>query len=115
MSSRGDEVAELGSALLVCHRVRIEPGARLGESEYRCMACGHLFIEEEREFCDAPPVGSVLAAQKVKALHEAKEKVKKAKWKPGIPVFYISATTGEGLDSLKDSLKESIRLKKEMV
>jgi predicted RNA-binding Zn-ribbon protein involved in translation (DUF1610 family) len=39
--------------------------------EYRCQACGHLFIEEDREFCDAPPVGPQLAALKVKAIHEA--------------------------------------------
>ncbi len=48
-------------------------------------------------------------------LPEAKEKVKKARWKPSIPVFYVSAATGEGLDLLKKFLKESLRLKKEAV
>lgn len=39
--------------------------------EFRCQGCGHLFVDEERQFCDAPPVGTILAAQKVKALQEA--------------------------------------------
>lgn len=43
------------------------------EIQFRCMTCGHLYIEEEREFCEAPPVGQVLAAQKAKALYEAKK------------------------------------------
>jgi hypothetical protein len=41
------------------------------EVEFRCQACGHLFIEEEREFCEAPPVSAVLAKQKIQAIHEA--------------------------------------------
>lgn len=44
------------------------------EIEFRCQGCGHLFVEEERQFCEAPPVGQKLAAQKVRALAEAKEK-----------------------------------------
>ena len=44
---------------------------RLVERQFRCQACTHLFIDEEREFCEAPPVGQKLAAQRVKALHEA--------------------------------------------
>jgi hypothetical protein len=39
--------------------------------QLRCQGCGLLFVEEEREFCDAPPVGPKLAAQKVRALQEA--------------------------------------------
>jgi len=39
--------------------------------EFRCQGCGHLFVDEEREFCEAPPVGTSLATQKVRALHNA--------------------------------------------
>jgi hypothetical protein len=40
--------------------------------QLRCQGCGKLFVEAEREFCDAPPVGPKLAAQKARALQEAK-------------------------------------------
>lgn len=40
---------------------------------YRCLGCAFKFVDEDREFCEAPPVGVKLAAQKVKALQEAKE------------------------------------------
>jgi len=43
------------------------------DTEFRCQACGHLFVDEERQFCEAPPVGKTLAAQKVRALHAAKQ------------------------------------------
>ena len=39
--------------------------------EFRCQRCSHLFIEGDREFCNAPPVGPKLAAQRVKVLAEA--------------------------------------------
>ena len=44
---------------------------KLVKTEFRCQACTHLFVDEEREFCEAPAVGKKLAAQKVAALHEA--------------------------------------------
>jgi hypothetical protein len=44
---------------------------KLVETEFRCQACTHLFVDEEREFCEAPAVGKKLATQKVAALHEA--------------------------------------------
>jgi hypothetical protein len=43
------------------------------ETEFRCQSCGHLFIEEEREFCDAPPISKALALMKVRALKEAEK------------------------------------------
>ncbi len=46
---------------------------------------------------------------------EAKAKVKKEKWNPGVPVFYLSAESGEGLKELKSYLKESLRLRKETI
>ena len=41
------------------------------ESQYRCQTCGHLFIEEEREWCDAPAFTAILARQKARAMLEA--------------------------------------------
>lgn len=41
--------------------------------QYRCQACSHIYIQEEREFCEAPPVGPVLARQRLKAIAQAKE------------------------------------------
>lgn len=43
------------------------------ETEFRCQGCGNLFIEEEREFCEAPPISSVLAQQRIKAIFDAKQ------------------------------------------
>lgn len=48
-------------------------------------------------------------------LPEAEEKIRKQKWDPSMPVFYLSAQTGEGLGKLKDYLKENIRFKKAAV
>lgn len=42
-------------------------------TEFRCQSCGYLFVEEEREFCEAPPVNAALAQQKIKALHDARQ------------------------------------------
>jgi len=44
---------------------------RLVKTQFRCQGCTHLFIDEERQFCQAPAVGKKLAMQKVAALHEA--------------------------------------------
>jgi len=44
------------------------------EVQFRCMTCGHLYIDEEREFCEAPPIGTPLAAQKARVIMEAKQK-----------------------------------------
>lgn len=41
--------------------------------QYRCQACGHVYIQEEREFCEAPPIGPVLARQRIQAIAQAKE------------------------------------------
>ncbi len=41
--------------------------------QFRCMTCGHEYIDAEREFCEAPPVGATLASQKVRALYDAKK------------------------------------------
>lgn len=55
------------------HHVMLDGSVKKVDVEYRCQTCGHLFIEDERQFCEAPPVGAVLAAQKVRALAEAKK------------------------------------------
>jgi hypothetical protein len=44
---------------------------KIVENEYRCQTCGHLFIDEEREFCDAPPFTAMLARLKAQRLLEA--------------------------------------------
>jgi hypothetical protein len=44
---------------------------KLVQTEFRCQACTHLFVDEEREFCQAPAVGRNLAMQKVSSLAEA--------------------------------------------
>jgi len=40
-------------------------------NQFRCMTCGHLFIEEERKFCDAPPITKKLAEQRARALAQS--------------------------------------------
>lgn len=42
--------------------------------QFRCQTCGHLFITEERQFCDAPPISEALAKLKVQRLHEAAQR-----------------------------------------
>jgi hypothetical protein len=39
--------------------------------QFRCQGCGHLYIEEEREFCEAPPAGAKLALRRAAALAES--------------------------------------------
>jgi hypothetical protein len=46
---------------------------RFVDVQFRCMSCGHLFIEIEREFCEAPPVSAALARQRIKAIHDASQ------------------------------------------
>jgi hypothetical protein len=46
--------------------------------QFRCMTCAHVFIEEEREWCNAAPIGEALAALKVRniaAAHVSGEKL----------------------------------------
>lgn len=54
------------------HRM-LDGSDRFVKTEFRCMTCGHEYIDEERELCEAPPVGAKLASQKVRALHEAQQ------------------------------------------
>lgn len=46
-------------------------------------------------------------------LPEAAEKVRKQRWKPALPVFYLSAKTGEGLDELKSFFNTIFPLQQE--
>ncbi len=39
---------------------------------FRCRACGKKFVDEDRDFCDAPPTNLVLAKLKVQRLNEAR-------------------------------------------
>jgi hypothetical protein len=45
---------------------------KIVETQLRCQSCNHVFIPEERQFCEAPPVSEVLAKLKVRRLAEAK-------------------------------------------
>ena len=45
----------------------------LVEKLFRCQSCSLRFVDEDREFCEAPPFGSILAAQRVKALKDAEK------------------------------------------
>lgn len=38
---------------------------------YRCIGCGHRFTDDERQYCEAPPVSQALAILKLKAIKEA--------------------------------------------
>ena len=53
-----------GSSRLYARRNRLhklpDGTAKLVEIERVCQTCGHCFIDVEREFCEAPPVGEVL-------------------------------------------------------
>lgn len=49
----------------------LDGSIKLVEKQTRCQSCGHEFIEEERRFCEAPPVGQTLAKLKVQRLAEA--------------------------------------------
>jgi GTP-binding protein len=53
-------------------------------------------------------IPSAVAVNKMD-LAECKEKAAKEKFKPGVPVFPISAQTGEGLDALRDFLGQAIK------
>lgn len=50
----------------------IDGSERFVKTEFRCMTCGHEYIDEERALCEAPPIGTVLATQRVRAIHEAR-------------------------------------------
>jgi hypothetical protein len=41
------------------------------EIQFRCQTCGHLFIQDERQYCDAPPVSTALAKLKIQRLAQA--------------------------------------------
>jgi GTP-binding protein len=62
-----------------------------------------------KEFLKIPHAVVVTKAD----LPEAQEKLKKKRWKPGVPVFYISCTEGTGLDALKEFLGRSLDLRQE--
>jgi hypothetical protein len=53
------------------HHTMLDGTVKLVEKETRCQSCGQLFIEEERQWCEAPPVGQTLAKLRVQRLAEA--------------------------------------------
>lgn len=66
---------ECGSARVYARQNRLHTfksgEQKFVEIEFRCQACGHTFTEEEREFCNAPPITIALAKLKVQRLYEA--------------------------------------------
>ena len=63
---------------------------------YRCLGCGEKFQDSQREFCEAPPVSKALAAQKVKALHEASKTGE-----------YLNPTDKKAADAINELLVET--------
>lgn len=55
------------------HHTFLNGETKAVDVQFRCQSCGHLFVEEERQFCDAPPVSIVLAKLKVQRLAEARK------------------------------------------
>ena len=53
------------------YHTMLDGSIKLFDIEFRCQGCGHLFVEEERQYCEAPPVGQTLAKLKVQRLAES--------------------------------------------
>lgn len=68
-----------------------------------------MVLTQAREFDNIP---QAVVVNKID-LPEAAEKIRKQRWKPALPVFYISVKTGEGLKELKDFLDKSFTDKRE--
>ena len=65
------------------------------ETQYRCQTCGHVFIAEERQFCDAPPVSEALARLKIQRLALAVEQGE-----------YLRPTDAEAAQAVTELLKQ---------
>jgi hypothetical protein len=95
--------------------VLLDGTKRFVDVQFRCQSCGHLFIDAEREFCEAPPVGPKLAAQKAKALFEAKQSGEYMSPKEAKMLRTIEALTGtkaltpEEREDLENKLDFQIR------
>ena len=82
------------------------------ETQFRCQTCGHLFIEAEREFCDAPPVSEALARQKALAMRttEGVAEAIKQTLPPGAIEELIDKTTPKPQDGSLEAYREFKRL-----
>jgi len=83
----------------------LDPLSKFSES----LSDGFSILKKELEKYDKNfgKIPVVVAVNKMD-LPEAKEKVKKQKFRPKAPVFFISALTGEGMDKLESYLKEAV-------
>lgn len=88
----------------------VDPVSRFAESAPEGVKLLQKLVREESEEFENIPAAVVV--NKID-LPEAAEKVRKQRWKPSLPVFYISAKTGEGLDELKKFLDEKFPGQKE--
>src|SRR6266568_2590891 len=84
---------------------------RFVEVQFRCQSCSHLFIDAEREFCEAPPVGQKLAAQKVKALMEVKQSSEYVSEKEAKMLQAIDTFTGAKASTLSQAEREDLENK----
>lgn len=82
----------------------LDPVSEFAESPAKGLALLRGLLEEYNpDFLSIP---SAVLIPKVE-LKEAADKLKKKKWKPSVPVFRISAVSGEGLDELRDFLRRT--------
>lgn len=74
--------------------------------QFRCQTCGHLFISEERKFCDAPPVSAALAKLKIARLAYAQQQGEFLRPKEAEIAQSLTDLLGQPLESMKQ--KQSI-------
>jgi hypothetical protein len=83
--------------------------------QLRCMSCGHEYIDAEREFCEAPPVGAILAAQKARALYEAKQSGEYLSDKELKMLKAVETLTGVSATQLSPEQREELEAKLDMM
>ncbi len=83
----------------------VDPVSQFAQSP----AEGYAILRKELEIYseDYLQIPHAVAVNKMD-LPEAQAKVKEKKWKPKVPVFYISAATGEGMEKLTAHLQEQV-------
>jgi hypothetical protein len=85
------------------------------EVQFRCQSCGHLFIDPEREFCEAPPVGQKLALQKARALMEAKQSGERLSDKEAKMLRAVETLTGANAIKLTPEEREDLENKLDLM
>ena len=88
---------------------------RFVKTQLRCMSCGHEYIEAECEFCEAPPVGPKLAAQKVKALYEAKQAGERLDGRDAKMLRMAELLTGKSASKISPEQRRELENKLDMM